>query len=293
MSAAVPTVPAATRSTTVDRRSVVHDRVLSWYAAHGRDLPWRRPDATPWGVYVSEIMLQQTPVSRVLPAWHEWLRRWPTPVALAGDTPGEAIRAWGRLGYPRRAKRLHEAAVIMRDRFGGEVPADEADLRSLPGVGAYTAAAVAAFAYGRDNVVVDVNVRRFLVRLHTASEPSHNYTAAERLLAEQVHDDLEVPAPLWAAASMEFGALVCTARNPDCANCPLNDVCDWVPTGQRTTRPQAYEGTDRQARGAVLAVLREGPADTFEWHDPEQLQRALDSLVVDGLVVRGHRWSLP
>ncbi len=266
-------------------------RVTQWFAAHRRDLPWRT--STPWGVSVSEIMLQQTPVSRVQPAWHEWLQRWPTPSALAQDSPGEAIRAWGRLGYPRRAKRMHEAAVIMRDRFGGEVPSNETDLRSLPGVGEYTAAAVAAFAYGRNSVVVDVNVRRFLVRALTGAEPALSYSAAERGLAEQVYADLEVPAPLWAAASMEFGALVCTARNPGCGTCPLNDLCDWVPTGRRTSRPQAYEGTDRQARGAVLAVLREGPVDEFEWHDPAQLQRALDSLLADGLIVRGQQWSLP
>ena len=268
------------------------DRIVTeWFAEHRRDLPWRT--STPWGVYVSEIMLQQTPVVRVLPAWHEWLRRWPTPAALADDTPGEAIRAWGRLGYPRRAKRLHEAAVIMRDRFGGEVPADEADLLSLPGVGEYTAAAVAAFAYGRDAVVVDVNVRRLLVRVLTGGDPAPSFTAAERTLAAEVHADVEVPAALWAAAAMEFGALVCTARNPDCANCPLAEVCNWVPTGQRTSRPQAYEGTDRQARGAVLAVLREGPADAFEWPDAEQLQRALDSLLADGLIVHERQWSLP
>lgn len=268
------------------------DRIVTeWFAEHRRDLPWR--SSTPWGVYVSEIMLQQTPVSRVLPAWHDWMRRWPTPTALADDSPGEAIRAWGRLGYPRRAKRMHEAAVIMRDRFGGKVPDDEADLLSLPGVGEYTAAAVMAFAYDRAAVVVDVNVRRFLVRAMTGGEPAPSYTAAERALAEQVHADLDVPAAQWAAASMEFGALVCTSRNPDCANCPLAQMCDWVPTGQRTSRRQGYEGTDRQARGAVLAVLREGPADGFEWHDQEQLQRALDSLLADGLIVRERKWSLP
>jgi A/G-specific adenine glycosylase len=266
-------------------------RVTEWFGEHRRDLPWR--SSTPWGVYVSEIMLQQTPVNRVLPAWHAWLGRWPTPTALADDSQGEAIRAWGRLGYPRRAKRMHEAAVIMRDRFAGEVPSELADLLTLPGVGEYTAAAVAAFAYDRDSIVVDVNVRRFLVRVLTGGEPALSYTAAERALVEQVHANLEVPAPQWAAASMEFGALVCTARAPRCDSCPLADVCDWVPTGRRTTRPQAYEGTDRQARGAVLAVLREGPADEFEWHDPDQLQRALESLLSDGLIVRGQRWSLP
>jgi A/G-specific adenine glycosylase len=267
------------------------DRIVSdWFAENRRDLPWRESD--PWGVYVSEIMLQQTPVSRVLPAWHQWRQRWPTPSALADDSVGEAIRAWGRLGYPRRAKRLHESAVIMRDRFGGEVPADEATLRELPGVGEYTAAAVAAFAYGRDSIVVDINVRRFLVRIKTGRDPAPAYSAAERALAKEVVEALDVPSPLWAAASMEFGALVCTSRNPACAICPLATMCDWVP-GERITRTQAYEGTDRQARGAVLEVLRSGPADTFDWHDQDQLERALAGLLSDGLIVRTDRWSLP
>jgi len=267
------------------------DRIVSdWFAENRRDLPWRESD--PWGVYVSEIMLQQTPVSRVLPAWHQWRQRWPTPSALADDSVGEAIRAWGRLGYPRRAKRLHESAVIMRDRFGGEVPADEATLRELPGVGEYTAAAVAAFAYGRDSIAVDINVRRFLVRIKTGRDPALTYSAAERALAKDVVEALDVPSPLWAAASMEFGALVCTSRNPACAVCPLATMCDWVP-GERITRTQAYEGTDRQARGAVLEVLRSGPADTFDWHDQDQLERALAGLLSDGLIVRTDRWSLP
>ncbi len=264
--------------------------VVQWFASNRRDLPWR--SSTPWGVYVSEIMLQQTPVSRVLPAWHAWLQRWPEPTALADDSVGEAIRAWGRLGYPRRAKRLHEAAVLMRDRFGGVVPDTEADLRALPGVGEYTAAAVAAFAYQREAVVVDVNVRRFLSRVLTGREPAPSFTAAERALAEQVHAGLEVPSPTWAAASMEFGALVCTARSPRCGTCPLAPQCDWVP-GQRVGRTQTYEGTDRQARGAVLAALRVGPTDNFDWPDPAQLERALTGLLADGLIVHGQQWSLP
>jgi len=264
--------------------------VVQWFMSNRRDLPWR--SSTPWGVYVSEIMLQQTPVARVLPAWHAWLQRWPEPTALADDTVGEAIRAWGRLGYPRRAKRMHEAAVIMRDRFGGRVPDTETDLRSLPGVGEYTAAAVAAFAYQREAVVVDVNVRRFLSRVLTGNEPAASFTAAERALAHQVHAELESSSHTWAAASMEFGALVCTARSPGCDHCPLAHRCDWVP-GQRAGRTQAYEGTDRQARGAVLAVLREGPANTFDWPDPAQLERALTSLLADGLIVRTRQWSLP
>jgi len=261
--------------------------VVEWFEVNRRDLPWRRSD--PWGVYVSEIMLQQTPVSRVLPAWQAWLERWPSPIALADDSVGEAIRMWGRLGYPRRAKRMHEAAVIMRDRFSGRVPDTESALRELPGVGEYTAAAVAAFAYGRETTVVDINVRRFLVRALSGQDPAPSYSAAERALIGSL--ELEVPLPLWAAASMEFGALVCTAQAPKCQDCPV--ACNWLPSGQRTTRPQGYEGTDRQARGAVLEVLRGGPATTFTWHDEAQLQRALDGLLADGLIVRGEAWSLP
>lgn len=267
------------------------DRVVSdWFTHNRRDLPWRASD--PWGVYVSEIMLQQTPVARVLPAWWAWLDRWPTPTDLANDSVGEAIRAWGRLGYPRRAKRLHEAAVLMRDRFGGQVPDQEDQLRQLPGVGEYTAAAVGSFAYNRDTVVVDINIRRFLARVITGRDPEPHYSAAERAVAEQVFTELEVPAPLWAAASMEFGALVCTSRTPACANCPLSQMCDWVP-GPRVSRTQTYEGTDRQARGAILAILREGPAEAFDWHDAGQLERALRSLLADGLIERGARWQLP
>ena len=271
------------------RVAVVDRLIVQWFEQNRRDLPWRHSD--PWGVYVSEIMLQQTPVVRVLPAWHAWMDRWPTPSALADDSVGEAIRMWGRLGYPRRAKRLHAAAMMMRDDFGGRVPDSEADLRRLPGVGEYTAAAVAAFAYGRDTTVVDINVRRFLVRLLTGRDPAPSYSAAERALIETLR--IEVPRPEWSAASMEFGALVCTARAPRCDQCPLTSQCDWVSTGERTTRPQAYEGTDRQARGAVLEVLRQGPVAGFEWHDEAQLQRALDGLLADGLIVRNGLWSLP
>jgi A/G-specific adenine glycosylase len=267
------------------------DRIVGeWFLANRRDLPWRSSD--PWGVYVSEIMLQQTPVNRVLPAWSAWLSRWPTPTALADDSVGEAIRQWGRLGYPRRAKRMHEAAVVMRDRFDGRVPDREDLLRDLPGVGEYTAAAVAAFAYGRDTIVVDINVRRFLTRILTGRDPGAHPSAAERALAQVAFEGLEIPAPLWAAASMEFGAIVCTARSPGCGSCPLSQSCDWVP-GPRVTRTQAYEGTDRQARGAVLEVLRHGPVDGFDWPDRDQLERALAGLLADGLIVRTDRWRLP
>src|SRR3954447_14728105 len=127
--------------------SDLHQPVLSWYADHARDLPWRRPEASPWSVLVSELMLQQTPVARVLPVHEAWLERWPTPARLAAEPTGEAVRAWGRLGYPRRALRLHRAAGQLVDRHGGQVPADLDALLGLDGVGVYTAAAVATFAF--------------------------------------------------------------------------------------------------------------------------------------------------
>jgi A/G-specific adenine glycosylase len=144
--------------------SVLHEPVLRWYDEHARELPWRGAQASPWSVMVSELMLQQTPVSRVLPVHEQWLERWPTPAALAAEPTGEAVRAWGRLGYPRRALRLHAAATAIVEQHGGEVPASYDDLLALPGVGDYTAAAIASFAHGRRHVVLDTNVRRVFAR---------------------------------------------------------------------------------------------------------------------------------
>jgi A/G-specific adenine glycosylase len=161
--------------------------VLAWYGRHARDLPWRAPGTTPWSVLVSEVMLQQTPVSRVIPAHQAWLARWPTPAALAAEAAGEAIRQWGRLGYPRRALRLHETAVILTKRHGGIVPADAEALLRLPGVGSYTAAAVASFAFGQRHAVLDTNVRRVLARLVTGvPQPPAAPSVAETRLAESL-----------------------------------------------------------------------------------------------------------
>ncbi|WP_432548496.1 HhH-GPD family protein [Kineococcus sp. SYSU DK004] len=282
--------------------------VLDWYATHARDLPWRGPDRTPWGVLVSEVMLQQTPVVRVLPVWREWLERWPEPAALAAEAPGEAVRAWGRLGYPRRALRLHATAVALVERHGGRVPDDHAALLALPGVGAYTAAAVASFAFGRRHAVVDTNVRRVQARAVTgAAEPAPALTAAESRLAEALVPDEEATAARWAVAVMELGALVCTARSPRCPACPLLARCAWVAAGRPehegpARRAQAWAGTDRQVRGRLLAVLREaeGPVDAAvlaaAWtSDPAQRARCLDGLVADGLVepLEDGTFSLP
>ncbi|HEX5510659.1 MAG TPA: A/G-specific adenine glycosylase, partial [Actinomycetales bacterium] len=250
------------------RLEALHRDVLTWYAENARDLPWRRSDATAWGVLVSEVMLQQTPVVRVLTVWREWVARWPTAADLAAEPAGEAVRAWGRLGYPRRALRLHSAATAIVERHDGAVPAELHDLRALPGVGAYTAAAVAAFAFGRRHAVVDTNIRRVLTRVVDGRAlPAPSLTAAETWLAERLlpadDDDGNEPplSPRWNVAVMELGALVCTARSPRCDACPVRQHCRWHAEGSPVhdgppRRGQAWSGTDRQVRGRMMAIAR-------------------------------------
>jgi A/G-specific adenine glycosylase len=281
-------------------------RILSWYATNARDLPWRRTGATPWAIMVSEFMLQQTPVERVRRPWQAWLERWPTPASLAAAAPGDAVRAWGRLGYPRRALRLHQAAQMIMNDFDGQVPEDREALLRLPWVGSYTAAAIQSFAYGRREMVLDTNVRRLLTRLtQGVAYPSSAPTGRERTLAEQLAPRSPQRAARWAVASMELGATVCRARTPNCAACPVASLCAWREAGYPAwegapRRAQAYQGTDRQCRGALLAVLRSthepiaGRELAQAWQDLEQRDRALASLVQDGLVVAiRNRWSLP
>jgi A/G-specific adenine glycosylase len=281
--------------------------ILRWYEQNARDLPWRRPDATPWGILVSEIMLQQTPVARALPVWAEWMKRWPTPAALAAEPSGEAVRAWGRLGYPRRALRLHGSAVAIVERHSGSVPSSYEELRALPGVGGYTAAAVASFAFKQRHAVLDTNVRRVLARAATGVEyPATTQTAAELRLAETLLPAEPAVAARWAVAVMELGALLCTARTPQCGPCPVRTSCTWRLSGRPAyegppRRGQTYAGTDRQCRGRLLAVLRhaEGPVEKPEldivWSDALQRERALDGLVADGLVepLADGRYALP
>ena len=288
-------MPSASHTPDVDAHRV--NAVLTWFETAGRDLPWRGGRATPWGVLVSEVMLQQTPVARVEPAWRAWMARWPSPAALSSATRADAVRAWGSLGYPRRAQRLWECAAAIVDRHHGEVPSDEVDLLALPGVGAYTAAAVTAFAHGRRSVVLDTNVRRVLARAWTGVEgPRTHLALAERRLADRVAPDDAGRAVCWAVASMELGALVCTARSPRCAECPLVGTCAWVAAGRPESpepvrRAHPWHGTDRQVRGRVLALLRAsehavnvtGHA-SLEDVEPGQLDRCLESLVADGLV---------
>jgi len=285
--------------------------VLAWYARNARDLPWRAPGATPWAVLVSEIMLQQTPVARVLPEYLQWMARWPTPAALAAEPAGEAIRQWGRLGYPRRALRLHETAAILTARHGGTVPADVDALLALPGIGRYTAAAVASFAFGQRHAVLDTNVRRVLARLAGGQPaPPLRYRAApsvaERRLAESLLPAEPAVAARWSVAVMELGALVCTAASPRCGACPVAGNCAWLAAGRPVPgasrrRSQPYDGTDRQCRGRLLAVLRAvgDPVSRADfdavWPGQAQLARALDGLVADGLVdpLPDGRFALP
>jgi A/G-specific adenine glycosylase len=277
----------------------LHQPVLDWYATHARDLPWRSPDRTPWGVLVSEVMLQQTPVARVLPVWHEWLIRWPDATSLAAEPPGEVVRAWGRLGYPRRALRLHAAATVIRDEHDGRVPSTYEALLRLPGIGVYTAAAVASFAFGARHPVLDTNVRRVLARAVSGqADAGRSITASERRLAESLVPDDD--AATWAVAVMELGALVCTARAARCESCPVVGACAWRLAGSPTSVPagrrrQPWHGTDRQVRGRLLAVARASskavslaelsaatPDDSLR--DPAQRQRCLTSLLEDGLL---------
>jgi len=271
--------------------------ILRWYSDHARDLPWRRLEATPWSIMVSEFMLQQTPVSRVLPAHAAWLARWPMPAALADASPADAVRQWDRLGYPRRAVRLHESAQLIVSRHGGQVPASVEELRALPGVGSYTAAAIASFAFGQRHAVLDTNVRRVLTRLVTGEGlPRAAPTVAEVRLAESLLPQDARQAAQWSVGVMELGALVCTATRPRCADCPFAGECAWLRRGcppPAARRGQAaYHGSDRQCRGHLLAVLRAAtapvPADTVAaaWHDSAQRARALAALVKDGIIVQ-------
>jgi A/G-specific adenine glycosylase len=258
-------------------------------------------------VLVSEVMLQQTPVVRVLPVWREWLERWPTPADLAAEPPGAAVRAWGRLGYPRRALRLHAAAVAIVERHAGEVPSAHDDLLALPGVGEYTAAAVATFAFGQRHVVLDTNVRRVLARVLGGEElPPPSLTRAERDRAVSVLPEDEPTAATWSIALMELGALVCTSRAPQCDACPVRDACAWRASGYPAydgpvRRSQAWDGTDRQCRGRLMAVLRasHGPVHRSSldgaWVDAGQRTRCLDALLADGLVAQigPETYSLP
>jgi A/G-specific adenine glycosylase len=269
--------------------------LIAWYRDNARDLPWRRDGFGAWGTLVSEFMLQQTPVARVIPHLEAWLRRWPTPADLAAAPPAEAVAHWANLGYPRRALWLHRAAVQIRDRHDGVVPRDVDALLALSGIGDYTARAVAVFAYGDRHPVVDTNTRRLLARvIDGVAQPGPPGKSDLARMTTELPEDVS-EAAIVNAAAMELGAIVCTARSPKCAVCPLSAQCAWRAAGypaseDRRRRQAKYEGSDRQARGAVLKVLREAapaavPLDDVspDWPDPVQRDRAIDSLIADGL----------
>ena len=281
------------------------ETLIPWFAEARRALPWRRPGTTPYAVLVSEVMLQQTPVARVEPAYEAWLARWPTVADLAAAEPGDAVRMWGRLGYPRRALRLHAAAAACVERYAGELPTTVEALLTLPGVGDYTARAVAVFALGQRHPVVDPNVRRVVARQveGVADAAVHKRDLALVAALLPVED---VAAGQLSIALMELGALVCTARAPLCHQCPVRGTCGWLAAGSpalatAVRAPQGYAGTDRQVRGRLLAVLRDSagpvPAETLAavWQEPVQRTRALASLVTDGLAVLqdDQRYALP
>jgi len=264
--------------------------IISWFKSNKRDLPWRKTDA--WGVLVSEFMLQQTPVTRVLPVYTEWIKRWPTSASLAKATPAEVITAWGRLGYPRRALRLHECAKVITTKYKGRIPREEAELRALPGVGEYTAAAMVAFAFEGRSLVLDINIRRLFARLYDGVEtPKPSATKAEKSHYEELIPQRE--AHVWAAATMELGALICTAQSPKCGICPVAKDCTWrsldYPKSDIVKRRQTWHGTDRQCRGAIVQALRENQVlkkseIALLWDVPSQLEKALLTLLDDGLI---------
>nr|WP_231999962.1 A/G-specific adenine glycosylase [Mycobacterium sp. 1245852.3] len=279
------------------RPPIPANELLGWYDIARRDLPWREPGVSAWQILVSEFMLQQTPVARVLPIWTDWVQRWPTASATAAGSAADVLRAWGKLGYPRRAKRLHECAIVIARDYGDEVPEDVETLLTLPGVGSYTARAIACFAYQQPVPVVDTNVRRVVARV------VHGLADAGAPSATRDHADVsallpaDATAPRFSVALMELGATVCTARAPRCGLCPLGS-CGWRSAGYPPAqgparRVQTYAGTDRQVRGRLMDVLRanDSPVTRAEldvaWlTDTAQRDRALYSLLADGLVTQ-------
>lgn len=280
--------PAATRA------------VIEWFKLNARPLPWREPGTSAWGILLSEVMSQQTPVARTAPIWEEWMDRWPTPVDVAAAPTSEVLKAWGTLGYPRRALRLKECAQAIVDEHGGVVPHDVDTLLGLPGIGDYTARAVACFAYEENVPVVDTNVRRVYTRAQRG-RPFAQPRKAE--LAEVAELLPRQDGPVFSAGLMELGALVCTATSPQCEQCPLASNCRWLADGKPEPtleelgkkKVQKFAGTDRQVRGKIMKALREADEPIEQsridvlWADAAQLSRALFSLLDDGLAVQDER----
>ncbi|NMM98808.1 A/G-specific adenine glycosylase [Bifidobacterium olomucense] len=276
-------------------------KLAAWWEANARDLPWRFGRTSPWGVLVSEVMSQQTQMSRVVPYWTDWMARWPDAQALADAPKADVITAWGRLGYPRRALRLQECARVVTEQYHDELPHTYEELIGLPGIGDYTASAVLSFAFGKRIAVIDTNIRRVLSRVFLGVESLGGAASpAERALANRVLPEQSGAGEsvTWNQSVMELGAVVCTAKSPLCEACPVADDCMFLKLGrpglgQRRTRPrQRFQGTDRQVRGLVLAALRELPAGASLprkdagklWNDQVQLASCIASLDDDGLI---------
>lgn len=294
--------------------------LAAWWELNARDLPWRFGRTTPWGVLVSEVMSQQTQMSRVVPYWESWMAVWPDAAALAVASTAEVITAWGRLGYPRRALRLQECARVVAEEYANELPHTYEELVALPGVGDYTASAVLSFAFGERVAVIDTNIRRVLSRVFLGVESRGGAASrAERELAERVlpeempERDASGSSAIWNQAVMELGATVCTAKAPQCGDCPLWGECAFLAAGlpglgERRTRPrQRFQGTDRQVRGIILNALRQAAAQAARgvadgrletgapgavprsqieqlWPDHVQLDACIASLDEDGLL---------
>lgn len=294
--------------------------LAAWWELNARDLPWRFGRTTPWGVMVSEVMSQQTQMSRVVPYWESWMAVWPDAAALAEASTAEVITAWGRLGYPRRALRLQECARVVAEEYANELPHTYEELVALPGVGDYTASAVLSFAFGERVAVIDTNIRRVLSRVFLGVESRGGAASrterelAGRVLPEEMPErDASGLSVIWNQAVMELGATVCTAKAPQCGDCPLRDECAFLAAGlpglgERRTRPrQRFQGTDRQVRGIILNALRQAAAQAVHgvvdgrletgapgavprsqieqlWPDHVQLDACIASLDEDGLL---------
>ncbi|MBW3632114.1 MAG: A/G-specific adenine glycosylase [Chloroflexi bacterium] len=272
------------------RLSLIQASLLEWFAANARDLPWRRT-RDPYAFLVSEVMLQQTQVDRVLPYYTRFLERFPTVHNLAAAPTAEVIRLWSGLGYNRRAVNLQRAAVVIVNELEGRFPDDPVALKKLPGIGSYTAGAISAFAYERDVAFLDTNMRRVISRVVFGSE---SVTESEALQAA------EALVPLghgwtWNQAQIEFGALHCTARRPACIVCPLRDACAAFPTMQATLgskRSQVrktivpFENTTRYYRGRIVETLRGLPE-----HDQTGIALTeLGSIVQEGFAQENIPW---
>jgi A/G-specific adenine glycosylase len=280
------------------RDTALNDALLSWFEASGRDLPWRRT-RDPWAVLVSELMLQQTQVPRVVERWGAFLERFPTVASCASAPAGDVVRAWQGLGYNRRALNLHRCAVTVVEQHGGALPDDLDALLALPGIGPYTARAVLVFAFEHDLGLVDTNAGRFLAR----AGAGRALTPRE---AQPLADALVPPGRGWAwgQAVFDLGARVCTKKAPACGDCPIVEHCAWAQAGWPDPDPIAgsagistpqstFAGSDRQGRGRLVDALRVAPvaasdlAGVMGWpDDPDRATHVAATLLADGLAVR-------